>query len=206
MKEPNMKKILVTYATSSGSTAEVAQAIGEELRQAGHQVDVLAIEKASKLDSYEALVVGAPMILGWHRRAISFLRKNRGMLRRIPLAVFLTCMSLTRTGESSFLDVPISVDEDLPKPPQDPARLTFRERYSLPSHYLRPIFKACPVKPVSAGIFAGQLNFSSMKWWAMIFVVLILQAKAGDKRNWEAIRNWAKSLPVLLNAGVAQMD
>jgi hypothetical protein len=34
-----------------------------------------------------------------------------------------------------------------------------------------------------------------MQWWAMIFVVLILQAKAGDHRNWEAIREWAGSLP-----------
>jgi hypothetical protein len=30
----------------------------------------------------------------------------------------------------------------------------------------------------------------------MIFVILILQAKAGDRRNWEAIRAWASELPV----------
>jgi menaquinone-dependent protoporphyrinogen oxidase len=199
-----MKKILVTYATSSGSTAEVAQAVGEELRLSGNQVDVLAIEKVSDLESYEALVVGAPMILGWHRLAISFLRKNRGVLRSVPLAVFVTCMSLTGTGKTSFQDVPVTVDENLPKPPQNADCLTFRERYSLVSNYLRPIFKACPVRPVSVGIFSGQLNFSNMKWWAMIFVILILQAKAGDKRNWEAIRNWARSLPLLLSAGAAQ--
>jgi hypothetical protein len=31
----------------------------------------------------------------------------------------------------------------------------------------------------------------------MIFVVLILQARAGDHRNWDAIRSWAGSLPAL---------
>ncbi len=197
-----MKKILVAYATNSGSTAEVAQAIGEELQKSGDQVEVLPIEKVSGIESYAAVVLGAPMIMGWHRRAIGFLRKNRGALKHIPLAVFVTCMSLTKTGETSLRGVPVTVDENLPKPPKNPARLNFKERWSTVSNYLRPILNACPVNPVSAGIFGGRLNFSNMKWWAMIFVVLILQAKAGDSRNWEAIRSWAHGLSDLLNAGV----
>ena len=38
-----MKPILVTYATMAGSTAEVAQAVAEELERAGLEVDVLPI-------------------------------------------------------------------------------------------------------------------------------------------------------------------
>ena len=135
------------------------------------------------------------MIMGWHRRALRFLKKNRQSLKRIPLAVFVTCMSLTKTEETNVRGVLVMVDENLPKPPKDATRLGFKERYARVSNYLRPILNACPVKPVSIGIFAGQLNFSNMKWWSMIFVVLILQAKAGDQRNWDAIRNWAHSLP-----------
>ena len=192
-----MKKILVTYATNSGSTSEVAQAIGEELQKTGTQVEVLAIGKVASLESYEAVVLGAPMILGWHRVALRFLRQNRNTLKRMPLAVFVTCMSLTKTDEINFQGVPVTIDAALPKPPQKAGRLSFKERYSLVSNYLRPILKAAPLKPVSAGIFAGQLNFSHMQWWAMIFVVMILQAQAGDKRNWGAIRTWAGSLPAL---------
>ena len=43
-----------------------------------------------------------------------------------------------------------------------------------------------------------------MQWWAMIFVVLILQAQAGDKRNWQAIRAWADGLPALFNAAASE--
>jgi menaquinone-dependent protoporphyrinogen oxidase len=194
-----MKTILVTYATNSGSTAEVAQAVCEELLKSGSQVEILPVEKVNSLENYAAVVLGAPMILGWHRLARRFLRQNRSALEHLPLAVFVTCMSLTRTGETHIQGVPVIVDEHLPKPPRAEKRLRFKERYSLLSNYLRPIFKTSPVKPVSIGVFAGQLNYARMKLWAMIFVVLILQAQAGDKRNWDAIRAWAGSLPALLN-------
>jgi flavodoxin len=39
-----MKKILVTYATMAGSTAEVAQVVGDELAKSGLQIEVLPLE------------------------------------------------------------------------------------------------------------------------------------------------------------------
>jgi menaquinone-dependent protoporphyrinogen oxidase len=71
-----MKKILVAYATNSGTTADVARTIGEELQKSGSQVEVLPLEKVTDVEAYEALVIGAPMILGWHRAALRFLRKT----------------------------------------------------------------------------------------------------------------------------------
>jgi menaquinone-dependent protoporphyrinogen oxidase len=195
-----MTKILIAYATNSGSTAEAAQVIAEEMRKTGAQVDVLPIAKVSDLSSYEALVLGAPMIMGWHRQALSFIRKHRSALQRLPLAVFITCMSLTKPAETNFQGVPVFVDEDLPQPPLNPEHLAFKERYSQVSNYLRPILRTCPVKPVSVGVFGGRLNFGQMQWWAMIFVILILQAKAGDKRNWPAMRTWASGLPALFGS------
>jgi menaquinone-dependent protoporphyrinogen oxidase len=59
-----MNKVLVTYATNSGSTAEVAKAVMEELQKSGAQVDLLPIAKVGELASYSAVVLGAPMILG----------------------------------------------------------------------------------------------------------------------------------------------
>jgi menaquinone-dependent protoporphyrinogen oxidase len=195
-----MSKILVSYATNSGSTAEVAKIIMEELQKSGAQVELLPITEVRELTGYSAVVLGAPMILGWHRNALGFLRKHRKALAHLPLAVFVTCMSLTKSGEMSLPGLPVSVDEGLPKPPQKAGRLSYKERYSLLANYLRPILRACPRKPVSIGIFGGQLNFSHMQWWAMIFVILILQAQAGDHRNWAFIRQWAGGLPGLLNS------
>jgi hypothetical protein len=33
-----------------------------------------------------------------------------------------------------------------------------------------------------------------MKWWAVLFVMLVVQAPARDRRNWAAIRVWASTL------------
>lgn len=199
-----MPKILVTYATNSGSTAEVAKAILEGIQKSGAQGELMPIAEVRELTTYSAVVLGAPMIMGWHRQAMQFLGEHKKALASMPLAIFVTCMSLTEIAETSFRGVPVCIDPTLPKPPRNASRLTFKERYSLVSNYLRPILPACPAQPVSIGIFGGQLNFSHMQWWAMLFTQLILQAPAGDQRNWEAIHGWAGSLPALFTKAASE--
>jgi menaquinone-dependent protoporphyrinogen oxidase len=191
-----MNKILVAYATMAGSTVEVAQAVGEEIAKSGAQVDVLPISEIADLKGYDGVVVGGPMIMGWHRQALGFIKKHRAALQQVPLAAFVMAMSLTQTGETNVDGVLVYVDEDLPKPPVDEERLNFREGYAQLTKYLRPIIKATrPAKPVSIGVFGGRLEYGRLKWWAVLFVMLIIQAPAGDRRNWEAIRTWAAELP-----------
>jgi menaquinone-dependent protoporphyrinogen oxidase len=194
-----MSRILVTYATMAGSTAEVARVVGEELAKSGRQVDVLPVREVKDLQPYEAVVVGAPMIMGWHRDALGFLKKHREELKRTPFAVFALAMSLTRTAEMSLDGVPVCVDDNLPKPPKDAGRLSFRERYARLADYLRPVVQTTrPVKPASIGIFGGRLEYGRLKWWAVLFAMVIIQAPAGERRNWPVIRSWAAALPAAL--------
>lgn len=191
-----MHRILVSYATMAGSTADVAKAVGEQITNCGLQVDILPLSEVKDIDVYDGMVVGAPMILGWHRDAIRFLKQHRDAFQRIPLAVFVTAMSLTQTGEMSVDDVPVYIDEKLPKPPEKEGSLTFKERYARLFNYLRPILKAThPVKPVSMAVFGGRMEYGRLKWWAVLFAMLIIQAPAGDRRNWPAILEWSAGLP-----------
>jgi menaquinone-dependent protoporphyrinogen oxidase len=191
-----MTKILVAYETMAGSTAEVAQAVAEEIVKGGLQVEVLALSQVKSLEGYDGLVIGAPMILGWHRAASGFLRKHRETFKHMPLAVFVTAMSLTRTQDMSLDGLTVYVDEKLPKPPAKEGSLSFRERYARLASYLKPILRAVqPARPVSIGVFGGRMEYGRLKWWAVLFAMLIVQAPAGDRRNWEAIRLWAAGLP-----------
>jgi menaquinone-dependent protoporphyrinogen oxidase len=198
-----MKRILVAYATYAGSTVDVARAVAEEIAKSDVQVDLLPLSEAKNLAVYDGVVLGGPMIMGWHRAALRFLRENREVFERIPLAVFVMAMSLTQTGETSVGDVPVYVDENLPKPPENEGSLNFRERYARLANYLRPILAAThPVKPVTIGVFAGRLDYGCLKWWSVLFVMLIVQAPAGDRRNWAAIRAWASTLVEQLQPSV----
>lgn len=199
-----MSKILVTYASMAGSTGEVAQAVGEEIARSGAQVDILPIEKVKSIEGYSGVVVGGPMIMGWHRTALSFLKKQRRALQHTPLAVFVTAMSLTQTNETSVDGTPVIVDEKLPQPPLQEQSLNYKERYARLSNYLRPILKAIrPAKPVSIGVFGGRMEYGRLKWWAVLFAMVIIQAPAGDRRNWPAIRDWAAGLPATFQLGDA---
>ncbi|MBI5031227.1 MAG: hypothetical protein HZB51_11925 [Chloroflexi bacterium] len=194
-----MKKILVAYATHAGSTVEVAQTVAEEIAKNNVQVDVLPIDQVKTLEMYDGVVLGAPMIMGWHRGALGFLKKHRNAFRKIPLAVFVMAMSLTQTGETSMNGVPFCIDEKLPKPPVIEGKLNWRERYAQVSNYARPILAAvAPAKPMNIAFFGGCLQYGRLKWWAVLFAMVIVQAQAGDKRNWTAIRAWATSLPAVL--------
>ncbi len=191
-----MNKILVTYATFSGTTVEVAQAIGEEIARKGPQVEVLPLDKVTGLEPYDGVVLGGPMIMGWHRAALGFLRKHRRQLQRMPLAIFVMAMSLTRTPETSLDGVPIYIDEKLPKPPEREGRLNLKERYANVVNYIRPILNAAkPARPINIGIFGGRLDYGRLAWWAVLFAMIIIQAPAGDKRDWKMIRGWASGIP-----------
>ena len=193
-------KVLVAYATMSGSTTEVAEAIGETLGQEGAEVDVRRIKDVGDLSTYHAVLVGGPMIIGWHKEAKRFLRKHRGALSQMPVAYFITALNLTNTSQESVAGVPIYCDPRLPKAPANPDKLSFKENYATPARYLTPVLKkASKVKPVSVGFFGGKLDYGTLNILHMLFVMVIIQARPGDHRNWEAIGAWAASLrPSLL--------
>ena len=194
------RRFLVVYATRYGSTQGVAEAIAVELRDTGHDVDVRTVTAASTLSQYDAVIVGGPMIRGWHRDALAFVAAHRGELAERATAFFITAASLTETGEEEVEGVPIVKDPWLARPPRDAAKLRRKERYALPSHYLGDILKSTePFRPRAVGFFAGSLDLTTMSLLDKLFVLLIVGATPGDGRNWKAIREWATGLPALLN-------
>ena len=152
-----MKKVLIAYATNAGSTAKVAQVIGEELGRDSAQVQVCRLDEVTSVEPYDAVVIGAPMIMGWHGAALKFIKKHQQALSQVRVAYFLTAMNLTQTNEKSVGTLPIYVDPALAKPPKNEKRLSFKERYATVTHYLRPALDAAPfVKPVRLAFLAAN--------------------------------------------------
>jgi menaquinone-dependent protoporphyrinogen IX oxidase len=197
-----MKRILIAYTTNAGSTGEVAQLIAETLGQNGDVIDIQRIEEVISVDGYDAVIVGAPMILGWHGAARKFVKKHRQALSRIKVAYFCTAMMLTQRDGENLQQTAVCIDPNLAQTPRNPAYLSIKERYSLVGNYLRPILKAAPaVQPLSVAFFGGKLELFRLNIAQMLFVMLIIRAQPGDMRNESLIREWAIDLRPLLLEG-----
>ncbi|MBI9048731.1 MAG: hypothetical protein JEZ00_04910 [Anaerolineaceae bacterium] len=192
-----MSDILIAFTTNAGSTPEVAQVIADELVQRGNTVTVKDFIEINDMSGYDSVIVGAPMILGWHKGAMKFIRKYRNVLSAKKCAYFCTSISITKDGTETINGIPVYIDPFTAKEPANIQKLAINEKYALPENYVKPILKQAPqVKPLSIALFGGKLDMGKLNIFQMIFVMAIIRAQPGDYRNWDAIRQWAKELDI----------
>lgn len=102
--------ILVAVASKHGSTRGIADAIGEELRAAGHSVDVRDAKGAPSADGYDAVVAGSAIYMGnWMAEAKAFVEQNETRFAGKPVWLF----SSGPLGEDypEGMGVPTNLDE-----------------------------------------------------------------------------------------------
>jgi menaquinone-dependent protoporphyrinogen oxidase len=84
-----MDKVLVAYASKRGSTAEIADAIADKLRESGLAVDCVAVDEVRTLDPYDAVVLGSAVYMKhWRGDARRFLHRHADELSHRPFWVF----------------------------------------------------------------------------------------------------------------------
>ena len=102
LKGAIVKKIFITYGTTEGQTAKIAEFISDVLRDHGHDVAMVDVNDAAGTvaDGYNAVIVGASIHMGRHdKHVIDFVRKNRDTLARMPSAFF--SVSLAAHGDTA---------------------------------------------------------------------------------------------------------
>jgi menaquinone-dependent protoporphyrinogen oxidase len=166
--------ILVTYASRTGSTAGVAEAIGKTLAERGVQVEVRPMQDVTDLAPYQAVVAGSAIQEGrWLPEAMHFMRTHQAVLARKPFAAFLVCMTLAMKNE---------------------------QYHRIVTEWLDPV--RALVKPVSEGFFAGTLDIRKVPSFRKRLGFRVSVAfgvwSEGDHRDWDAIRAWANTLPAKL--------
>lgn len=82
-------KILVSAASKHGATAEIATAIADELEAQGHHPHLVAPERVSSLDGYDAVVLGSAVYAGrWREEAKDMVDRLHGELQDRPVWLF----------------------------------------------------------------------------------------------------------------------
>lgn len=172
-------KVLVAYASTYGSTQEVAEAITARLRQSGLTVDQQPMKKVKSLTGYGAVILGAPLYLGgWHRDALNFMAQHREALIQRPLAIF--ALGPTSTDEEEWQSARSMLEKELAKFPW--------------------------LTPIAVEMFGGKYNPAKLniphKLIASLPASPLHGMPASDVRDWAAIRAWADNLATQLQSTI----
>lgn len=163
------KRVLVGYATGTGSTVGVAERIGETLGEHGFDVDVKPMKDRPSLDDYAVVILGSAVNGGrWLPEAEAFVTANGDALGRVPVSLF--CVHAMNTGP-------------------EPKKVARKHKYLEKEREV--------VTPVAEGYFAGiGLTGDNSNWFTRAMFRAFGGDVQGDGRDWNAIRAWAEQVPV----------
>ena len=158
--------VLVAYATRSGSTKEVAEAVAATLREHNLEVDVQPMKAVSSLTGYRRVVLGAPLIMGrWHKDARRFVSRHKAALEECPVAIF--ALGPVHNEEKEWQGAHAQLDKALARFPW--------------------------FKPVAIELFGGRFDLALLGFpWN--FLPGLKKIPSSDIRDWAAVRAWASNL------------
>lgn len=172
-------KILVTYASRTGTTAEVASAIGKILEDNHTEVDVKPMQEVNDVTAYHAVIAGSAIRdAKWLPEAVQFIRTYQTALRHKPFAMYTVCITLAmENGEQYRRGV---------------------------AEWTAPVRAIVP--PLSEGLFAGMLDFRKLPF-NLETIRLRATVAMGifprqDRRDWNAVHAWARKLKPMLSIPV----
>lgn len=164
-KGRNMQKVLVAYASRCGSTAEVGQAIADQLCQRGAAVDVCSVEEVQDVAAYDTVVLGSAIRMGqWLPAAVQFVERNAATLQARQSAFYTVHMLNADDSEASR---------------------QARAAYVEPVHAV--------MTPQYEAFFTGKMDMSKLSFVDRM-VAKMVKSKDEDRRDWPAIRAWGRQI------------
>ncbi len=165
-------KVLMAYASTHGSTQEIAGVVAEVLGENGYTVDLQPMRKVRSLEGYQAVVLGAPLYMfHLHKDALRFLKRHQQALMEKPVAIFASG-PFGKGDEAEWQEIHRQLEQELGKFPW--------------------------LAPVAREVMGGKFDPTRLRFPFNLLPAL-KQIPANDLRDWPAIRGWASSLAGKLN-------
>lgn len=163
-----MSRVLIGYATKTGSTKEVAERICKIMIDKGHKVDIKPLETVKDLSDYESIVIGAPVNgMMWRPDALEFVKSHKQELDQRKV-VYFTLAMMAHQGRSMWQK---RVQKALNKP-------------------------SALVTPIDTAIFGGVAGDDIPAPLRVLFG--IPKDSASDQRDWNRIDSWANDIAAKL--------
>jgi menaquinone-dependent protoporphyrinogen oxidase len=83
-------RVLVAYGSKMGGTKGLAEMLGGELSDLGHDVEVQSGNDVSSVSEFDAVIVGGALyyFISWHKDAKTLVKRHMKELRTKPVWVF----------------------------------------------------------------------------------------------------------------------
>jgi menaquinone-dependent protoporphyrinogen oxidase len=154
--------MLVAYATKSGATAGIAQAIGEELKQTGLEVDVRPVQEVEDARQYGAVILGSAIYVGrWRKEAVRFGSRHADELRGRP--VWLFDSGPTDKSADEGKTVPVKAATELARQIGARGHVTFGGKFA-PEDVGRLTRRL--IDSGGTGVYGDFRNFERIRAWA----------------------------------------
>jgi len=167
MEDSMKNQVLVAYATKYGSTAEIAERIGQVLRKEGLGIDIMDVDRANNIAPYKAIVLGSAVYMGrWRKEAAKFLKANEKVLTERPVWLF----SSGPTGQGDAIEL--------------------MHGWSIPKSLKATVER---IQPKDITVFHGALELDKLNFFER-WIIKKVKAPVGDFRDWNAITSWAAAI------------
>lgn len=175
-------RILVTFHSSEGQTAKIADHIAQLLRESGTEVDLHPVDVAPSPAGYDAVVVGDSIHVSHHSQELTeYLRHHASALDSIPSALFQ--VSITSIGT-------------------DP------DHMAIAQGMVDTLLHATGFRPDAVGLFAGSLAYTKYGWVKRRMVAAIAKKSGLDTdttrdreyTDWDAVARFAHEVQALAAA------
>lgn len=156
----------MVYATKSGCTKGIAEAIADGLRLAGADAEVVSAGDKPDPSAYDAVLVGSGVRAGmWHASAKQWLVTHAEQLKAHPLALFTACLTMHTNPEKA-----------------DEVRA-----------YTDVLLTETGLEPVDIGLFPGMYLPKEFSLPERL-VMKAMKSPEGDFRDLQAAAEWATEL------------
>jgi menaquinone-dependent protoporphyrinogen oxidase len=166
-------EVLIAYCTRSGSTAEVAEAIGKSVRDAGLAVRVKPVAEVESITAQTEVVLGTALYIGhfpneFHR----FLKRFEAELAKVRPWVFV--LGPTEKERKHFAAAEEQARRELDKHPK--------------------------LRPADMRVLGGKFDPEHLTLAFPMSLILKLPANpmkkmpASDIRDWDWIHRWAEAI------------
>lgn len=170
--------ILVAYASSHGSTAEVAEFIGKTLGERGLKVTVASVDSVRIVSPYDVVILGTAIHAGtWLPQMTDFVTRFQDSLADKPAYVWVSCIRVLEPhGLQHVLEYYMADD----------------------------LMEKLNVQDVT--VFPGKLDLQNVDWNERWTLAARYDGSTwpssfdGDFRDWDKIRAWCDKIAEAVSA------